>query len=119
MAGYAGQVAFVNSQMERIIDSILAESATTPVIIIQGDHGPDSTSGRVSYVQERMTNLNAYLLPTGDAGLYPDITPVNSFRVVFNEVFGGNYELLPDRVLYSEYDTPYLFNDVTYTILQP
>jgi len=119
LAGYAGQVAFVNSEMERIIDSILAQSATTPVIIIQGDHGPDSTSGRVSYVQERMTNLNVYLLPTGDAGLYPGITPVNSFRVVFNEVFGGDYELLPDRVLYSEYDTPYLFTDVTDAIVQP
>ncbi len=119
LAGYADQVAFVNSQMERIIDSILSQSATPPVIIIQGDHGPDSNSGRVSYVQERMTNLNAYLLPTGDAGLYPAITPVNSFRVVFNEVFGGTYELLPDRVLYSEYDTPYLFNDVTDAIVQP
>jgi len=119
LRGYRGQVVFVNREIERIIDSILARSATTPVIIIQGDHGPDSTSARVSYVQERMTNLNAYLLPTGDAGLYPSITPVNSFRVVFNEVFGGTYAMLPDRVLYSEYESPYSFFDVTDDILQP
>jgi hypothetical protein len=119
LRGYADQVAFVNHEMERVIDSILAQSATTPVIVIMGDHGPDSTTGRVSYLQERMTNLNAYLLPTGSTGLYPDITPVNSFRVVFNEVFGGSYALLPDRVLYSEYDHPFHFNDVTYSILQP
>ncbi|HSB91170.1 MAG TPA: sulfatase-like hydrolase/transferase [Anaerolineales bacterium] len=119
LRGYADQVAFVNSEMERIVDSILTQSSTTPVILIMGDHGPDSGSGRVSYVQERMTNLDAYLLPTGEAGLYPGITPVNSFRVIFNEVFGGSYDLLPDRVLYSEYDHLYEFDDVTADISQP
>ena len=119
LRGYRGQVVFVNREIERVIDSILAHAATTPVIIIQGDHGPDSSSTRVSYVQERMTNLNAYLLPTGDAGLYPTITPVNSFRVMFNELFGGTYEMLPDRVLYSQYQTPYSFFDVTDAIVQP
>ena len=119
LRGYTGQVSFVNRQLERIIDSILAEASTPPVIILQGDHGPDSNSGRLSYVQERMTNLNVYLLPTGGAGLYPEITPVNSFRAVFNQVFGGSYELLPDLVLYSQYDKPYSYFDVTDKIDSP
>jgi hypothetical protein len=113
LQGYAGQVAFLNAELERIIGSILERSEGTPVIILMGDHGPDSNSGRVSYIQERMTNLIACLIPGGQDALYPDITPVNIFRVVFNEVFGGSYELLPDRVLYSEYDRPYKFYDVT------
>jgi hypothetical protein len=119
LRGYAAQVAFVNAQLEQIIERILAESDTVPVIILQGDHGPDSNTGRVSYIQERMTNLNAYLIPGGAATLYSGITPVNSFRVVFNEIFGGDYERLPDRVLYSEYDLPYQFHDVTDDILGP
>ncbi|MCZ6529467.1 MAG: hypothetical protein O6949_03925 [Chloroflexi bacterium] len=66
-----------------------------------------------------MTILNALLLPGGTEAIYPHITPVNTFRVVFNQVFGGNYERLPDRALYSEYVTPYDFIDVTGGVLAP
>jgi hypothetical protein len=116
---YRDQTIFVNDQLEQVVTAILEDSNEPPVIIIQGDHGPDSGSGRVSYVQERMTNLNAYLLPSGAKGLYPGITPVNSFRVVFNDLFGADLPLLPDRVLYSEYDTPYDFKDETTAIKSP
>jgi hypothetical protein len=117
--GYRDQVAFVNAQLEAIIPAILEHSEVPPVIIIQGDHGPDSNSGKVSYIQERMTNLNAYLLPHGKGALYPGITPVNSFRVVLDQLFDGKLPLLPDRVLYSEYDTPYKFHDETEAIRPP
>jgi hypothetical protein len=119
ITGYRDQVRFVNSQLEQVVTAILENSEVPPVIIIEGDHGPDSNSGQVSYVQERMTNLIAVYAPTGDAGLYPDLTPVNVFRVVFNEVFGADYPILDDRVLYSEYDTLYKFFDVTDEIRSP
>jgi hypothetical protein len=117
--GYRDQVSFVNAQLEEVITAILENSEVPPVIIIEGDHGPDSNSGRVSYVQERMTNLNALHLPTGDAGLYPGLTPVNTFRMVFNKVFGADLPLLDDRVFYSEYDRPYRFQDRTEAIDPP
>jgi Sulfatase len=117
--GYRDQVKFINSQLEKVVLAILERSEVPPVIILAGDHGPDSNSGRLSYVQERMTILNAYHLPTGDAGLYASITPVNSFRVVFNEVFGGDYPLLDDRVLFSQYVTPFEFSDVTDSVVSP
>lgn len=117
--GYRGQTAFVNAELEEAIRAILAEAEVPPVILIQGDHGPDSNSGRQSYIQERMTNLMAYLLPAGSEALYPTVTPVNSFRIVFNELFGGEYPILPDRVLYSQYDSPYDFHDVTDDIEAP
>ena len=111
--GYRAQVQFLNRELERIIGEILAQLETTPVIIIQADHGPDSNSGRQDYVQERMTILNAILMPDGSDVLYPHLTPVNTFRLIFNQVFGGNYDRLPDRALYSEYETPFDFIDVT------
>jgi hypothetical protein len=117
--GYRDQVLFVNGQLEEVINTILADSKTPPVIVLMGDHGPDSNSGRVNYVQERMTNLLAYHLPTGSEGLYPSVTPVNSFRIIFNQIFGGQYPILEDRVMYSEYDTPYDFQDVTDSIDPP
>ncbi len=117
--GYRNQVLFVNDQLEQVVTAILAHSKVPPVIVIMGDHGPDSNSGRLSYVQERMTNLLAYHLPTGSKGLYPSVTPVNSFRIIFNQIFGGQYPILEDRVFYSEYDTPYDFHDETNAIDPP
>ncbi len=117
--GYRDQVKFVNSRLEEVVLAILEQSEVPPVILLAADHGPDSNSGRQTYVQERMTILSAYHLPTGEAGLYPGITPVNSFRVVFNQVFGGDYPLLEDRVLFSKYVTPFEFRDGTDGILPP
>jgi hypothetical protein len=54
-----------------------------------------------------MSNLNAYLLPGRDAALYPTLTPVNTFRVIFNTYFGQDLELLEDISFYSEYDDPF------------
>lgn len=119
LSGYRAQTLFVNRELEKVIEAILASAPVPPVILIQGDHGPDSGSGRMSYVQERMTNLNALLIPGGSDSFRPGLTPVNSFRIVFNEVFGGDYPILDDRVLYSEYASPYEFSDVTEDIEGP
>ena len=47
----------------------------------------------------RSAILTAAYLPGGsqDSRLYPSISPVNTFRVVFNRYFGARYPLLPDR----------------------
>jgi hypothetical protein len=59
--------------------------------------------------------LNAYYLPgTGQAGLYPSITPVNSFRVVFNAYFGTDLPILPDRsYIFTNQLHLYDFRDIT------
>ena len=41
--------------------------------------------------------MNAYHLPDGgNALLYPSITPINTFRVIFNHYLGADFELLED-----------------------
>lgn len=59
-----------------------------------------------------MKILNAYYLPEGE-GLYPSISPVNSFRLVFNTYFQADYSLLDDRSYFSSYNTPYDFQEIT------
>jgi hypothetical protein len=91
---------FVNRKAIEAIDGILANSRTRPIIILQSDHGPASlrSKGRGVFSRERLPNLNAYFVPdTIREKLYSSITPVNSFRIVFNDLFGTSYELLPDR----------------------
>lgn len=96
--GYIHTIKYTNTRMLEIVDTILAESEIPPIIIIQGDHGSEET--RDDYM--RMTILNAYYLPgKGSASLYPTITPVNSFRIILNEYFNQELELLPDVSYFS------------------
>ncbi len=87
---YIYGVEFINAQIIPVLKSIINESDTPPIIILEGDHGyRDGNPGQYA-------NLSAYYLPNGYDKLYPTITPVNSFRIVFDEYFGANYPLLPD-----------------------
>lgn len=124
---YLDRLAFVNAQMMTFVDSILSTSNIPPIILLQADHGTASsftdelmggdltteapTDGQL---RERMGILGAYYLPGGGSEpLYGSITPVNTFRVVFDFYFGTDYGLLEDRSYYSTYQRPYDFVDVT------
>jgi Sulfatase len=118
--GYTGQITFVDKRIQQILQDILLNSEREPIIIVQADHGPDLTARlyeppALEYLLERFPILNAYYLPSycQRDQLYTSVTPVNSFRVVFNACFGTDYELLEDRSYWSFYDRPYKFEDVT------
>jgi hypothetical protein len=61
-------------------------------------------------VQESMSILNAYFVPdqTG-IDFYESISPVNSFRVLFNQYFDTDYTLLEDHSYYTTDSNPYNF----------
>lgn len=115
---YINQLAYINGRLRETIDTVLAVSSTEPVIILQADHGPHwgIVPDRIR-MKERMAILNAYYLPDGsgrEGGKpYSDITPVNTFRLVFNRYFGTDYEMLQDRSYYSAYEKPYRLWNVT------
>ena len=99
--GYRWQVEYLNKRLETILEGIIRNSEVPPIIIIQGDHGP---SPNKSSPRARMTILNAYHLPGGgEKGLYPSISPVNSFRVVFDYYFGSQLGLLDDLSYYYDF----------------
>jgi hypothetical protein len=86
--------------------------------LIQGDHGPriftEWDSPQSSCILESTAILNAIYAPDIDpAALYPTITPVNTFRVLLNETFGTDLDLLEDRTYFSNYWEPYNLLDVT------
>lgn len=113
IAGYVGQVEYANSFILEFIDSLLeVPEEERPIILLQADEGPPPmtyTDDELGFQWLEATQaeldmkfqiLNAYYLPGVDpeeAGLYPSITPVNSFRVVFNTYFGTDYPLLEDQ----------------------
>jgi len=103
---YTDAITFTNKKMEDVITTILAKSTTPPIIIVQGDHGIShkvegiGTSGNGLLDKKRMhAILNAYYLPDGGKKyLYPTISPVNSFRLIFNHYFGMHYKMMPDSI---------------------
>lgn len=105
---YPDQVTYINKRITAIVDLILQTAQNPPVIVIQGDHGP----APFDVIANRMKNLNVYYFPENAEGLYPTITPVNTFRLIFNKYFGQNYPMLEDRSLYSAYDIPYNYEEI-------
>jgi hypothetical protein len=66
-------------------------------------------------LKEKLGILNAYYLPNVDKEfLHPSITPVNSFRLIFNLYFNADFELLPDEsYAFVDEDHLYEFFNVT------
>ena len=106
--GYAMQVTFANREITRIVKEIIANSDTPPVIIIQGDHGP-----WLQTKERRLSILNAYYLPGHADAISETITPVNTFRIVFDLYLGGEFGLLPDQGYFSPVPNQYDFEPVS------
>ena len=97
--GYINSVKYLNSELLSIIDSILSTSDEPPIIIIQSDHG-----WPLSPKESRMPILNTYYLPAqSDVSLYETITPVNTFRLLFNTYLETNFDILEDISYYTNH----------------
>ena len=108
LKAYADQVAFLNTQLLKAVKAILAASEPEPIIIIQGDHGWADRDH-----EDKLSILNAYHFPGyGRSVLYPTITPVNSFRLLFDTYFGGNLGRLDDTSFFSSEVDEYNFVEV-------
>lgn len=101
---YLGQLKFVNKKLESAINTILNKSERAPLIIIQSDHGiflPDSFGMKVAQ-DVRFKNFSAYLLP-GEVSkeINPPDTNINTFRFIFNQYFGAEFNLLENKTFWS------------------
>jgi hypothetical protein len=105
MQGYRNNIDYINSRIIPILSQVIKESGNPPIIIVQGDHGPVGAD-------TRMPILNAYLLPgIGESKIYSSITPVNTFRIIFDTYFGGALNLLEDQsFIYKDLKKPFDFS---------
>ncbi len=109
VVNYLNQLTCANTMIMAMIDDILETSKTPPVIVLQSDEGPFPLktplppkqawgSATTPMLKEKFPILNAFLMPGAKKDqLYQSITPVNSFRVIFNAYFDTKLPLLPDR----------------------
>jgi hypothetical protein len=123
---YLNQLKFLNKKVLEVVSELLSKSSLTPIIIIQGDHGPSSSFHKDMdwnypteiMLKERMRIFSAYLLPKVNVQhIRESITPVNNFRLILNEYFNEKYLLYENKSFFSNYSTPYKFQDVTKNVM--
>ncbi len=119
---YVNQLVFVNNRVQMLIDRLLSSSKVPPVIVLQADEGPyppgRSTNwhqASKSELRQKMGILNAYYLPDVNKDeLYSSVTPVNTFRLIFNLCLDTDFELLPDEsYIHPDDHHPYRLINVT------
>jgi hypothetical protein len=92
----------MNDQIKLLVEHLLKNSPSRPVIILQGDHGGGYLSGWLKE-RDRFGILNAYYVPDDcRRELYESITPVNTFRLLLNSCFGEELEKLPDNSFFVQ-----------------
>ncbi len=125
---FLGQVAYTNERMSTIVQRLLdGPDEDDPIVVIQADEGPHPLRYRVeedrfvwpeasdAELLEKFRILNAYHLPGVERPpVDEDITPVNSFRAIFETYFDADLDLLEDRayVFHNEHSL-YDFHEVT------
>jgi hypothetical protein len=126
-SNYVGQLLYVNTRVERVVNTLLDRPADQrPVIIIQSDEGPyagaptDWTHPTARDLERKFNILNAIYTPgVVHPGLSQTMTPVNTFRLILNDYFDADLPILPDRsYIFENLRHLYAFTDVTQTVHQ-
>lgn len=100
--GYQRVLQYTNSELMPVLKSIITESKQQPVIILQGDHGV-LAPGRNSILLSIYGLSNANLLSS-------DLSPVNIFPIVLNDVFKSEIPLHTNQYASSNINKdPFLF----------
>jgi hypothetical protein len=115
---YVDQLSYMTRHIQATITKILDNYPVPPIIILQSDHGPgcDGITAHPTnkMLLERTGILNAFYVPDVIRHqLYSTISPVNTFRILLNTYFGGNWRLEKDETNYVWGVPPYRFMNVT------
>ena len=103
---YRDYIIFANGKIRSLLDTLLVDSEQPPIVVIQADEGfrYNARSNKERYAKPGYMDLhygilNAYYLPGVDVEdyVYDDITPINSFRAVFNAYFDTDFKMLEDE----------------------
>jgi len=98
---YVYQLEYTNKKMIEIIPKLLSIEPK-PIIILASDHGWKYNTGldlTDEEIIQRHSNFAAFYVPDSkNPKFYSEISLVNIFRILFNDYFGTNLEILEDKV---------------------
>ena len=117
---YTEQIIFLNSRLHSLIDGILLKEKNS-VIILQADEGPypsafennknqyDWALATPAEISLKMSILSAFYFPQDKYTDLEDktLSPVNTFRIIFNKFLNGRLALLENRYFLGNMTYPY------------
>lgn len=112
---YLRQLKALNIKVLDMIDAILRNNKNKEsIIILQADHGPrlmlNWENPDSKGIDETFPILNAFYLPKRlEVKPVSDLTPVNSFRFIFNQLFQSELDILPNKSYFSKWSRPFDF----------
>ncbi len=125
---FVNSLIFTNEKIKEMIDGIIENSKNPLVIIIQGDEGPHMEALKKDDVDKDIKNdaymkrssiLNAYYLSNVRKDyLYERISPINTFRLIFNLYFEADYDLLKDYTFVGAPHHEQRFKNITDRIVE-
>ena len=97
---YLGNLKYANKKLLELIDIILRNSQTPPVIILMSDHGFRFLEGS-GLTRYNFMNFCAVLLPRKNYSVfYPGMSAINVFRAVLKTQFNQQIPLLADSTYF-------------------
>lgn len=126
---FVDQLAYANRETIKLLRTLIdVPAAERPIVVLQSDEGPHPHlyshhqlelnpygKSTTAELKTKLQILNAYYLPgVEDPPLYPWISPVNTFRMVFDLYFDADFHMLPDEsYVFRDWKHIYDFVNVT------
>lgn len=134
--GYLSEIQCANNVMKSLVSEIQSRQERPAVIIFQSDEGPYLPLKYFNLVGESIPEsfdsyfihgaiLNTVYLPQkedptkpadySNVGFRPNLSPINTMRIILNYYFDTNLPILPDKTYFSldNNERIYNFKDVT------
>ena len=97
VGSYLDYLPATNKVIKELVTSILDHSKKPVVVVLMGDHGFRADQPQNYYFK----NLNAvYSSEKNMAGFYENISNVNEFRILFNNLFHASFPPLKDSTIF-------------------
>lgn len=99
---YTQQILYANKVIKKLVEHIQMKNKKNTIIIIEGDHGFRKLPA--SLKANNFANFSAIYFPSGDySKLYKEMSPVNTYRIIFNQYFCQKLPLLNDSSTFVKY----------------
>ena len=118
--GYLDDLKYINKKTIECIDQILEnyKNKLQPIILIQSDHGWELKHWKPRfddrYKQCRGNIINLSYLPgLENKKNIQELTPVNTFRFIFNEYFNTDFKYLKNKIYHVNFEKRGKLEDIT------
>jgi len=110
---YRNDLPCLNAQVLRTVDNILENEKTTPIVLIQSDHGIRNVDFASDDVMLDLKNLMTFLIPESCKDLHHQgMTPVNNFRLVISCITANSFMPVEDKLFIWNGDNRDYFQQV-------